>query len=255
MIDKDKLADLLRYITEESSENDCRFLYKGLERMNGVGSVTPLFCGMGCVEDLAYLIAEQIDTDKEDSNSSISDFEILDDMYNLTQKYFDLVCKEQDLTDGEDWGFLDVISLEAVELALMVEAGEMLQELKGNWCFWKKTKLEVDWNKALEEFVDVLHFAFLRDFLEGSNAACRTITEYLRLKRDKSYTGHNFIDDKGKSFAVFNQFQIMGAFGFGDTVARALMNIQNILGLELKDIYEAFKKKNEINVQRLKEGY
>jgi len=42
-----------------------------------------------------------------------------------------------------------------LQLAIIDELGELTHELKGDWCWWKKTQPPVDRQRVLEELVDV----------------------------------------------------------------------------------------------------
>ena len=46
---------------------------------------------------------------------------------------------------------LTTISKEQIDLATLDEIGEFTHELKGDWCWWKKSQEPVDRNKVLEE--------------------------------------------------------------------------------------------------------
>ena len=51
----------------------------------------------------------------------------------------------------------DSMTKEKLQLAIIDELGELTHELKGNWCWWKKTQKPVDRKRVLEELVDVYH--------------------------------------------------------------------------------------------------
>lgn len=53
---------------------------------------------------------------------------------------------------------LTTISKEQIDLATLDEIGEFTHELKGDWCWWKKTQPQVDEEKVLGELVDIWHF-------------------------------------------------------------------------------------------------
>ena len=50
---------------------------------------------------------------------------------------------------------LDKIDEDKLSLAILDEVGELTHELKGKWCWWKKTQAQVDNSKVLGELVDV----------------------------------------------------------------------------------------------------
>jgi dimeric dUTPase (all-alpha-NTP-PPase superfamily) len=52
---------------------------------------------------------------------------------------------------------LTTISKEQIDLATLDEIGEFTHELKGDWCWWKKSQAPVDEEKALGELVDIWH--------------------------------------------------------------------------------------------------
>lgn len=62
---------------------------------------------------------------------------------------------------------LTTISKEQIDLATLDEIGEFTHELKGDWCWWKKSQEPVDRNKALEELADVFHFVLIYELFYG----------------------------------------------------------------------------------------
>lgn len=65
---------------------------------------------------------------------------------------------------------LAIISKEQIDLATLDEIGEFTHELKGDWCWWKKSQEPVDRNKVLEELADVFHFVLIYElFYEKRN--------------------------------------------------------------------------------------
>lgn len=53
---------------------------------------------------------------------------------------------------------LTEIDRENLDMAILDEIGELTHELKGEWCWWKKTQAPVDDEKVLGELVDIWHF-------------------------------------------------------------------------------------------------
>ena len=62
---------------------------------------------------------------------------------------------------------LTTISKEQIDLATLDEIGEFTHELKGDWCWWKKSQEPVNRNKALEELADVFHFVLIYELFYG----------------------------------------------------------------------------------------
>ncbi len=65
-----------------------------------------------------------------------------------------------------------------LRVAYITELGELCQELKNEWNYWKKTKEEVNKKKVLEELSDLLHF-----YLSHLN----TEKQHLRYKEKRIY--------------------------------------------------------------------
>ena len=67
-----------------------------------------------------------------------------------------------------------------VLIAYFTELGELSQELKGEWNYWKNTAKRYDKNRVLEELSDVLHF-----FLSYLNLKkCMRTANFERLELD-----------------------------------------------------------------------
>lgn len=137
---------------------------------------------------------------------------------------------------------LDKIDEDKLSLAILDEVGELTHELKGKWCWWKKTQAQVDNSKVLGELVDVWHFVLI----------------YTNSISDVRFTHIDWMVRKG-----INTFE-------QERLACLLANIVNAeyenkllyliavslyLGFTIEDVYKAYCDKNKINYQRLKEGY
>jgi dimeric dUTPase (all-alpha-NTP-PPase superfamily) len=143
---------------------------------------------------------------------------------------------------------LTTISKEQIDMATLDEIGEFTHELKGDWCWWKKTQPQVDEEKVLGELVDVWHFvlSYQNHFINGEKGIEYTCT----FKRNSK-----------------NILSLMRNHKFGLTVAfsdlvswkwdklERLTAITEYLGFTIEDVYQAYCGKNKINYQRLKEGY
>ena len=55
------------------------------------------------------------------------------------------------LEKGKALGKIKQYETDRVAFALIDEIGELVHELKGDWCWWKATQKPVDRNKVLEE--------------------------------------------------------------------------------------------------------
>lgn len=81
----------------------------------------------------------------------------------MTSKEFKLIKEmlhkqaELDKSIMSAYGLTE-IDEENLRMAILDEVGELTHELKGDWCWWKKTQAPVDTKKVLGELIDVWHF-------------------------------------------------------------------------------------------------
>lgn len=127
--------------------------------------------------------------------------------------------------------------LEKTKIALFVELGEMMNELQTEFKWWKKTA-KYDREKALEEYVDCLHFALSLNNYYGWGAEDES--DYDDCYEIDGYTLHTLLWWCAEG---------------GNNCLTTLFYVGNYLGFTWEEIYTAYKKKNEINYQRLKSGY
>ena len=156
--------------------------------------------------------------------------QMIDEMLELQRKYDDAVYKEFGCEYNRD----------KVRLALFDELGEVNHELKKEWCWWKKTQKPVDREKVLEEIVDCFHFAL-------------------------SIVNHECIDGyKWKSFEVRTDKKLrttlsMYKVAIGEPIdvfiLESLYNIAALNKFSFEEVFEAYKKKNKINWERLENNY
>lgn len=167
------------------------------------------------------------------------DIELIKEMLQMQAKLDEAIMKEYGL---------DEIDEEKLCFAILDEVGELTHELKGNWCWWKKTQAPVDKEKVLEELVDVWHFvlSYQNHFVSGEKGVEYTCT----FKRNSK----NIL-----SLMRNNEFGLTVAFS--DLVSwkwnklERLTAINEYLGFTIEDVYQVYCGKNKINYQRLKEGY
>lgn len=167
------------------------------------------------------------------------EFELIKEMLQMQEKLDEAIMKEYRL---------DEIDKENLRMAILDEVGELTHELKGNWCWWKKTQAPVDEEKVLGELVDIWHFAlsYQNHFCEGEETLIgysnesRVSHEYLERLRSKKY-----------KFSVI----LAGLSNQRWSMLNVLIAITEYLGFTVEQVYESYCGKNKINYQRLKEGY
>lgn len=67
------------------------------------------------------------------------DIKLIKEMLQMQAKLDEAIMKEYGLT---------CIDEEKLRFAIIDEVGELTHELKGNWCWWKKTQAPVDRKKC-----------------------------------------------------------------------------------------------------------
>lgn len=171
----------------------------------------------------------------------------------MTSKEFELIKEmlhkqaELDKSIMSAYGLTE-IDEEKLSFAILDEVGELTHELKGNWCWWKKTQAPVDDKKVLGELVDVWHFvlSYQNHFINGEKG----IENTCMVKRNSK----NIL-----SLMRNNEFGLTVAFS--DLVSwkwnklERLIAISEYLGFTIEQVYECYCDKNKINYQRLESGY
>lgn len=167
------------------------------------------------------------------------DIDLIKEMLKMQAKLDEAIMKEYGLTeiDKKNLGF-----------AILDEVGELTHELKGNWCWWKKSQAPVDEEKVLGELVDIWRFvlSYQNHFDSGE--------EELRAEEQ-------MIDHARTCFCEIKVFKT-GIICLLSDLSRIeseklerLIAITEYLGFTVEQVYEAYCDKNKINYQRLKEWY
>ena len=165
--------------------------------------------------------------------------ELIKEMLQMQAKLDESIMKEYGLTEIDE---------ENLRMAILDEVGELTHELKGNWCWWKKTQPQVDKEKVLGELVDVWHFvlSYQNHFNGGENG----ILNDLRFEKSSDnilnllMTYEYKLSETLTDLATWNSHKM-----------ERLVAISEYLGFTIEQVYEAYCGKNKINYQRLKEGY
>lgn len=167
-----------------------------------------------------------------------SDVELIKEMLQMQAKLDEAIMKEYGLTEIDET---------KLRFAILDEVGELTHELKGNWCWWKKTQPQVDEEKVLGELVDIWHFAlsYQNHFDYGMQGI---INRCMFLRNSKQHL--NLL--KAKYYELPEIFSDLVVFEYK---LERLIAITEYLGFTIEQVYKAYCEKNKINYQRLKEGY
>ena len=167
------------------------------------------------------------------------EFELIKEMLQMQAKLDEAIMKEYELTEIDE---------ENLRMAILDEVGELTHELKGNWCWWKKTQAPVDEEKVLGELVDIWHFvlSYQNHFNKGEEMLCNYLDE-----KEMS----NTLLERLRAKKVNLPFALSHLVYYKGSIITVLVAITEYLGFTTEQVYEAYCGKNKINYQRLKEGY
>lgn len=171
----------------------------------------------------------------------------------MTSKEYDLIKEMLQMQAKLDKAIMKEYGLDEIDekklcFAILDEVGEFTHELKGDWCWWKKSQEPVDRNKVLEELADIFHFVLIYELLYGKRT---------------------YLDDPEYDLESPRDYMPMVQMDIGLGIASTLTRILNLvdgrlmyllalsehLGFCLEEVYAAYMRKNAINMERLKEGY
>lgn len=167
------------------------------------------------------------------------EFELIKEMLQMQAKLDEAIMKEYGLTEIDE---------ENLRMAILDEVGELTHELKGDWCWWKKTQPQVDEEKVLGELVDIWHFvlSYQNHFNGGENG----ILNASMFERNSDNILYLLMTNEYKLSETLTDLSTWNIHKMERLVA-----ISEYLGFTIEQVYEAYCNKNKINYQRLKEGY
>ena len=171
----------------------------------------------------------------------------------MTSKEFELIKEmlpmqaELDKAIMEEYGLTE-INKENLRMAILDEVGELTHELKGEWCWWKKTQAPVDDKKVLGELVDIWHFVL--SYQNHFNFGKETLLSFL----DEVEISDRFLERFREGYLTL-PIALTLLVSDGNSIIEMLIAITEYIGFTIEQVYEAYCGKNKINYQRLKEGY
>lgn len=163
------------------------------------------------------------------------DIKLIKEMLQMQKKLDESIMKEHNLNE---------ITIEQLEMAILDEVGELTHELKGDWCWWKKTQAPVNEEKVLGELVDIWHFVLSYTYNYSDVIFTHIDLDWIVEKRI------NTCKKEGLACSLAN---IVNAEY--ENKLFYLIALSLCLGFTIEQVYEAYCGKNKINYQRLKEGY
>lgn len=142
-------------------------------------------------------------------------------------------------------------SLENIKLALLVEVGELANEVK---CFkyWEENK-EINRERVLDEFADCLYFALsLENELHQIDNFQNFNVEEIVLKvkeLEESFGKPSDHEVNIRFIKVYEKILV------GDEILKTIIAIGIFLGFDANEMEKIYIVKNKINYQRQQEGY
>ena len=97
------------------------------------------------IDDLLFGIVESSRNVKEEALKTFDIKELLKRQAMLDKKF-------------DEKKTVNVRTIKGIQVALITEIGELSQELKSKWNYWKNSTEKLNKSKVLEELSDVLHF-------------------------------------------------------------------------------------------------
>ena len=146
------------------------------------------------------------------------------------------------------------LTQEQLTIAMMDEVGELIHELKGNWCWWKFTQPEVDREKVLGELVDIWHFvlSFINNFTDKNykhwNGWLEPLLDEEEIKKVSEWSRADKCLD---TLVEYIKMLIEWSVNYGFRLAV----LTEYLGFTIEDVYHAYMAKNKINHERVEQGY
>jgi dimeric dUTPase (all-alpha-NTP-PPase superfamily) len=140
---------------------------------------------------------------------------------------------------------LDVIPLNDTVFALLVELGELANEVKF-FKYWSKNNKPTE--KTLEEYIDGLHFVLQIGILGGFDFS-------QSLKHGKWLTLQMQFSDLFKRVAAMTG--IYGSYNEGafKKILELYLSLGEMLGFTPEEIEKAYLEKNKVNHERQRDGY
>lgn len=156
-----------------------------------------------------------------------------------TQAELDAHIVEEKGLQGQDL-------LEPKILAMQTEIGELANELPREFKFWSNK--ENDYEKALVEYVDILHFALSIGNLLGIKSS-----DIERNKIKKMNIVRTLIDMQIGAGVLMYRLQL--PHSNYSKFFNQLLHLGSMIGFTQKEIEQAYYEKNEINHERQANGY
>lgn len=169
----------------------------------------------------------------------IKEYDLIKEMLQMQAKLDEAIMKEYGLTEIDE---------ENLRMAILDEVGELTHELKGEWCWWKKTQTPVDNDKVLGELVDVWHFVLSwQNHFDNGKEGLVSVYDVKMVADLNLFRLHECIS--------YFSYQLCQLVNYEFYKIPRLIAITEHLGFTIEQVYEAYCDKNKVNYQRLESWY
>lgn len=139
----------------------------------------------------------------------------------------------------------NAMTREKLNMAIIDELGELTHELKGDWCWWKKTQKPVDRKRVLEELVDVYHFVMTWEMFKRNEYKIEYILKAYAIEILSFGTN---VEKEPIDYIICRMMLDNHKLDW-------LLKLTEILKIPFNEVYREYLNKNKINYERLKNGY
>lgn len=133
--------------------------------------------------------------------------------------------------------------VDQLEKAFDKACGELAHELKGDWCWWKKTQPPVDGQRVLEELVDIWHFVMTWELFQDARGIDFIMKKY------------NFYINRFGTGITGSVGYFIANVDYEFEKLPMLLDLTERLGFSFDEVYQEYINKNRENYDRLARGY
>lgn len=172
-----------------------------------------------------------------------------------TLKTFDIkeLLKRQAMLDEkfDEKETVNVRTIKGVQVALVTEIGELFQELKSEWNYWKNSTGKFNKSKTLEELSDVLHFylSYINKKDEETRGRVTPFLDEFLIEYNRNVLSAQRLEDKLlalSDFRILNENKVLGC----------ILDISDYVGATEEEFLQVHHEKWLKNMnERTKEDY
>lgn len=179
----------------------------------------------------------------DDKKNAIKGTETINRMLNMQRREYDALVFKAHGMSNSDRSYK--VLWHTIDLALAGELGELNHELNADWCWWKFGQKPVNRKAALKEFADVIYFCLMEMLARGYND--KTIYNKL-LDVEYHFASWTNRDTKLDVLSMIDCMHKQSYIGI-------IFVGMKMFNLNWDDVFEIYRKKNKINIQRVQDGY